>query len=119
MGCHQARRYSDRPTGTRKGSIIEGEVSWKWPGHPDGHGAWFALIMADAVHMAPEAAGKPMPIPSSLVGCEDGRACGAWILNGKTGTIPGQANLTVERFDDSINQLLQGSHTLLLKNDSD
>jgi len=89
-------------TGTRKGAIVKGEVSWKWPGHPDGHGDWFAVIMADDVHMVPDAAGKPMPIPSSLVGCEDGRACGAWLLNGKVGIIPGQANLTVERFDDSL-----------------
>jgi len=88
-------------TGTRKGSIIEGKVSWKWPGHPDGHGDWFAVIMADALHMAPETSGNPVPIPSSFNGCEDGHVCDPWILNGKTGTVPGQANLTVERFDDS------------------
>jgi hypothetical protein len=89
-------------SGTRHGSIIEGEISWKWPGHPDGHGDWFAVIMVDGLHIAPDAGGNPAQIPAGFTECDDGLGCHPWVLNGRIGKIPGLANLTVERFDDSV-----------------
>ena len=89
-------------TGTRKGSMIEGTLSWTWPGHPDDHADWRAVILTDPVHMVPAAAHPFSTIPSSLSVCEDGHGCSMWTFNGKTGAIPGLANLSVERFDDSV-----------------
>ncbi len=89
-------------TGTRKGSTIQGTLSWTWPGHPDGHADWIAVILADTVHMAPAAAHPFSQIPSSLSVCEDGHGCSMWTFNGKTGAIPGLGNLSVERFDDTV-----------------
>jgi hypothetical protein len=89
-------------TGTRQDSMIQGTISWTWPGHPDGKGDWIAVILTDTVHTVPVAAHPFGPIPSSLSVCEDGHGCSAWTLNGKTGAIPGLANLTVERFDDTV-----------------
>jgi hypothetical protein len=88
--------------GTRNGSIIQGTFDWKWPGHPDGHSTWFAIVMSDSVHLATIAAGKSSPLPATLSICEDGHGCNDWNFTGKTGTIPGAANLTVERFDDTL-----------------
>jgi TPR repeat protein len=89
-------------TGTRKGPMFQGSLDWKWPGHPDGHADWFAFLLVDSVHMAPAAASKNTAIPAAFDACEDGHACATWHFNGTTGNIPGIANLTVERFDDSL-----------------
>ena len=89
--------------GARKGPVLEGKTTWKLNGTPKGSEAdWVGVVLSDAVHMVPTAAHPLKPIPSSLTICEDGRGCSVWNFNGKVGAIPGIANLSVERFDDSL-----------------
>ena len=88
--------------GTRNGDLIQGNVSWTWPGHDQlstGTAAWYALIERGDP-------GKTL-IPTSILECEDAtKACTTWSFHGKDGQgeWPGGvfAELSVQRFDDSI-----------------
>ena len=89
-------------TGTRKGPVIEGLLQWSARGHPERTNLWTAVILSDPIHMVAAAAETFKSIPPSITSCEDGHGCSLWTLNGKDGSIPGLATLSVERFDDSL-----------------